>query len=60
MASVRNARTARSAAACSPHSYSARSPYLLGIAAFVLLMTWVSTFLYLEQQAFRRQGVRQR
>ncbi len=30
----------------------ARSPYLLGIVAFVLLMTWVSTFLYLEQQAF--------
>jgi AAA family ATP:ADP antiporter len=30
----------------------ARSPYLLGIAVFVLLMTWVSTFLYLEQQAF--------
>ena len=30
----------------------ARSPYLLGIALFVLLMTWVSTFLYLEQQAF--------
>jgi AAA family ATP:ADP antiporter len=29
-----------------------RSPYLLGIAAFVMLMTWVSTFLYLEQQAF--------
>ena len=29
-----------------------RSPYLLGIAMFVLLMTWVSTFLYLEQQAF--------
>ena len=29
-----------------------RSPYLLGIAVFVLLMTWVSTFLYLEQQAF--------
>ena len=29
-----------------------RSPYLLGIAGFVLLMTWVSTFLYLEQQAF--------
>ncbi|MBV9725639.1 MAG: MFS transporter [Gammaproteobacteria bacterium] len=29
-----------------------RSPYLLGIAFFVLLMTWVSTFLYLEQQAF--------
>src|SRR5579864_7659523 len=33
-------------------SQVARSPYLLGIAAFVLLMTWVSTFLYLEQQAF--------
>jgi ATP:ADP antiporter, AAA family len=30
----------------------ARSPYLLGIGLFVLLMTWVSTFLYLEQQAF--------
>ena len=30
----------------------ARSPYLIGIVAFVLLMTWVSTFLYLEQQAF--------
>ena len=29
-----------------------RSPYLLGIALFVLLMTSVSTFLYLEQQAF--------
>jgi AAA family ATP:ADP antiporter len=29
-----------------------RSPYLLGITVFVLLMTWVSTFLYLEQQAF--------
>lgn len=29
-----------------------RSPYLLGIGLFVLLMTWVSTFLYLEQQAF--------
>jgi AAA family ATP:ADP antiporter len=29
-----------------------RSPYLLGITLFVLLMTWVSTFLYLEQQAF--------
>lgn len=28
-----------------------RSPYLLGIALFVLLLTWVSTFLYLEQQA---------
>jgi AAA family ATP:ADP antiporter len=29
-----------------------RSPYLIGIAAFVLLMTWVNTFFYLEQQAF--------
>jgi ATP:ADP antiporter, AAA family len=30
----------------------ARSPYLLGIALFVILLSWVSTFLYLEQQAF--------
>jgi AAA family ATP:ADP antiporter len=29
-----------------------RSPYLLGIAVFVLFMTWVNTFLYLEQQRF--------
>ncbi len=29
-----------------------RSPYLAGIAVFVLFMTWVSTFLYLEQAAF--------
>ncbi len=29
----------------------ARSPYLALIAAFVFLLTWVSTFLYLEQQA---------
>ena len=28
----------------------AKSPYLLGIAAFVLLMTWVSTILYFMQQ----------
>ncbi len=28
----------------------ARSPYLLGIAGFVLLMTWVSTILYFMQQ----------
>src|SRR5579872_4581852 len=28
------------------------SPYLLGIAFFVILLSWVSTFLYLEQQAF--------
>jgi ATP:ADP antiporter, AAA family len=28
------------------------SPYLLGIALFVLLVTWVTTFLYLEQQAY--------
>jgi ATP:ADP antiporter, AAA family len=33
-------------------SQVARSPYLLGIGVFVLLMTWVNTFLYLEQQAF--------
>jgi AAA family ATP:ADP antiporter len=29
-----------------------RSPYLLGIALFVILLSWVSTFLYLEQQRF--------
>jgi ATP:ADP antiporter, AAA family len=29
-----------------------RSPYLLGIAVFVILLSWVSTFLYLEQQAY--------
>jgi AAA family ATP:ADP antiporter len=29
----------------------ARSPYLMLIALFVFLLTWVSTFLYLEQQA---------
>jgi AAA family ATP:ADP antiporter len=29
-----------------------RSPYLLGISVFVLLVTWVNTFLYLEQQAY--------
>lgn len=29
-----------------------RSPYLLGIAAFVILLSWVTTFLYLEQQAY--------
>ena len=29
-----------------------QSPYLLGIALFVLFLTWVSTFLYLEQQAY--------
>lgn len=28
------------------------SPYLLGIAVFVFLLTWVSTFVYLEQQEF--------
>jgi AAA family ATP:ADP antiporter len=28
------------------------SPYLLGIALFVMFLTWVSTFLYLEQQAY--------
>jgi len=29
-----------------------RSPYLFGIALFVILLSWVSTFLYLQQQAF--------
>jgi len=29
-----------------------RSRYLLGIALFVILVSWVSTFLYLEQQRF--------
>jgi AAA family ATP:ADP antiporter len=29
-----------------------RSPYLLGIALFVFLVSWVSTFLYLEQLAY--------
>jgi ATP:ADP antiporter, AAA family len=33
-------------------SQVARSPYLLGIGLFVLIMTWVNTFFYLEQQAF--------
>jgi len=32
-----------------------RSPYLTLIALFVLLLTWVSTFLYLEQQALVAQ-----
>lgn len=30
-------------------SLVAKSPYLLNISAFVLLLTWVSTFLYLQQ-----------
>ena len=29
-----------------------RSRYLLGIALFVILLSWVTTFLYLEQQAY--------
>jgi len=29
-----------------------QSPYLLGIALFVIALSWVTTFLYLEQQAF--------
>jgi hypothetical protein len=29
-----------------------RSQYLLGISAFVILLSWVSTFLHLEQQAY--------
>jgi ATP:ADP antiporter, AAA family len=33
-----------------------RSPYLLGVVAFVVLMTWVSTFLYLEQVAFVKEA----
>ena len=32
-----------------------RSPYLALIAVFVFLLTWVSTFLYLEQQALVAQ-----
>jgi ATP:ADP antiporter, AAA family len=28
-----------------------RSPYLLGISLFVVLLSWATTFLYLEQQA---------
>ena len=58
-ASVSGARPAGSAAddalgggMFAAFSQVVRSPYLLGIAVFVLLMTWVSTFLYLEQQAF--------
>ncbi len=35
-----------------------RSPYLLGIVAFVVLMTWVSTFLYLEQQSFVAHAIK--
>jgi AAA family ATP:ADP antiporter len=31
-------------------TFVAKSPYLLGIAAFVLLMTWVSGVLYFKQQ----------
>src|SRR4026208_1427903 len=33
-----------------------RSPYLALIALFVFLLTWISTFLYLEQQALVAQG----
>ena len=33
----------------------ASSPYLALIALFVFLLTWVSTFLYLEQQALVAQ-----
>jgi AAA family ATP:ADP antiporter len=51
--------TARGAEADKPLGGSAlaafqqlvRSPYLLGIALFVVLLSWVNTFLYLEQQA---------
>ncbi|HLP84348.1 MAG TPA: MFS transporter [Phycisphaerales bacterium] len=34
----------------------ATSPYLIAIAAFVLLLTWVSTFLWLEQAAFVKEA----
>ena len=42
------------------HSFAAfaqvlRSPYLALIALFVFLLTWISTFLYLEQQALVAQ-----
>jgi AAA family ATP:ADP antiporter len=33
-----------------------RSPYLLGIAMFVFLLTWASTFMYLEQQKLVAQA----
>jgi len=33
-------------------SMLAKSPYLLGIATFILLMTWISTILYVQQQEF--------
>jgi AAA family ATP:ADP antiporter len=33
-------------------SILAKSPYLLGIATFILLMTWISTILYVQQQDF--------
>src|SRR5581483_8858310 len=32
------------------------NPYLLGIALFVLLLTWASTFMYLEQQKLVAQA----
>jgi AAA family ATP:ADP antiporter len=52
--------TGRGAAADTPlggsvlaaFSQVVRSPYLFGIALFVILLSWVSTFLYLQQQAF--------
>ena len=37
-----------------------RSPYLVLIALFVLLLTWASTFLYLEQQAMVAQVFKDR
>jgi AAA family ATP:ADP antiporter len=60
------AGTARGAAVPDPdarlggHSFAAfgqvlRSPYLTLIALFVFLLTWISTFLYLEQQALVAQ-----
>lgn len=49
---VRSAEDALGGGIFAAFSQVVRSPYLLGIAAFVLLMTWVSTFFYLEQQAY--------
>ena len=52
VAAVARAERALGGSMFAAFSQVVRSPYLLGIALFVLLMTWVSTFLYLGQQAF--------
>jgi AAA family ATP:ADP antiporter len=49
----RNAKLGGSAVAA--FTQVLRSPYLASIALFVFLLTWVSTFLYLEQQALVAQ-----